>query len=223
MSVVRRGGGVKRFFAGIAVAGLALVTPVLADSVEAQIAPDTPRLISPHGPGSGALGIHWMRGGTLPGDGDAILFTWAPGVLPDGVRLRGGSGRGYDEVISGFGGIDVQTPFIRGEGDTPVDLDWYAGLGVGAGKWVLVTLPAGISAGVEWGSGSVWMSPYVSAGLAADLRLGEEAPGDEFRVYPAVDIGMDIAFDSARRFVLRGAASFGDRQTLAAGVSIGGR
>lgn len=32
----------------------------------AQIAPDTPRLVSPHG--SGGLGVHWVRAETLPGD-----------------------------------------------------------------------------------------------------------------------------------------------------------
>jgi hypothetical protein len=186
----------------------------------AQIAFDTPRLISPRGPGG--LGVHWLRAETLPGDADAVLVTWAPSALPDGVRLRGGGGTGAGDDPAGFGGFDVQAPLLRGGEQLPLDLDWYTGLGAGVGNHVLLTLPLGLSAAISWSSGSVWLSPYVSAGLAADLRLGEFEGAEEFEVLPAADVGLDLALDAARRFVLRAAASIGDRQSTAIGLVVGG-
>jgi hypothetical protein len=186
----------------------------------AQLAPDTPRLASPHG--AGGIGIYWLRGETLPGDGDAVLMTFSPGSLPDGMRLRAGGGKGANGEVAGFGGVDMQTPLMRDLERLPVELDWYSGLGFAAGEYYLVTLPLGLSGGTSWSSGSVWVAPYVSAGLAADLRLGEAAPAREFEVHPAIDLGLDLALDASRWIVVRAAASLGDRQTLAAGVSVGG-
>jgi hypothetical protein len=111
---------------------------------------------------------------------------------------------------------------VRDDASLPFDLDWQAGVGVGFGENLLVTVPLGVSAGISWSSGAVWMAPYVSAGLAADLRLGEEFEGEEFEVYPALDIGLDLSLDSGRRFILRAASSLGDRQAVAIGLVIGG-
>lgn len=197
----------------------ALLSPI---SLLAQIASDTPRLISPNGPGG--FGVHWLRAETLPGDGDAVLATLAiPSVAP-GVRLRGGGGKGVNDEMAGFGGIDVQAPLARSRPGFPLDLDWASGIGVGVGEYFLVTLPVGLSAGVEWSSGSVWMAPYAYAGVAGDLRLGEEAEaaGDEFQVDAALDIGLDLSFVANRTFVLRAATSLGDRQALAIGITVGG-
>lgn len=195
---------------------LGLAAPTVA---HAQLAPDTPRLVSPHA--SGGLGVHWVRAETLPGDDEAVLVTWAFPGLPDGVRLRGGAGTGAGGTTAGFGGVDVQAPMLRGSSDVPFDLDWQSGLGVSVGEYILVTLPLGLSGAVSWTSGSVWLSPYVSAGLAADLRLGDEAPSDEFDVGPALDIGLDLSLDAARRFVLRASAALGDRQALSVGLAVG--
>lgn len=195
---------------------LALAAPL---DVAAQLAPDSPRLISPHL--TEGLGVHWLRPGTLPGDEEAVFVNWVPPGLPSGMRLRGGAGRGAGGSTAGFGGVDVQAPLRRGEGESPFDLDWQAGLGVSVGKYALVTLPVGISGGIAWTSGSVWFAPYVAAGLAADLRFGDEAPAEEFEVYPSLDVGVDVALDAARRVVLRAAASLGDRQTLALGLTFG--
>jgi hypothetical protein len=197
--------------------GLSVAAPAAAYG---QIAFDTPRLISPRGPSG--LGVYWLRAETLPGDGDGVLVTWAPSALPDGVRLRGGAGEGAGGDLAGFGGFDVQAPLLRGGADLPLDLDWYTGIGVGAGNYVLVSLPLGLSGAISWSAGSVWLSPYVAAGVAADLRLGEFERAEEFEVLPAADIGLDLALDAARRFVIRAAASIGDRQSTAVGVALGG-
>lgn len=196
------------------------VAAALPSSAGAQIAPETPRLVSPHG--SGGMGVHWLWAETLPGDDEAVLVTWALPGLPDGVRLRGGFGTGAGEERAGFGGIDVQAPLMRGRSDVPFDLDWQGGLGVSVGAYTLVTLPVGLTGSVSWTSGSIWFAPYLAAGLAADLRLGEDAPDDEFDVAPALDLGVDVSFDAARRVILRAAAAVGDRQALSVGLAVGG-
>lgn len=188
-------------------------------AVAAQLAPDTPRLLSPHG--SGGLGIHLLRAETLPGDGDALLVTWAMPGLPDGLRFRGGAGRGALRTNAVFGGVDFQSPLLRATRDLPFDLDWQTGAGVSIGDYVLLTVPVGLTGGVSWQSGAVWFAPYLTAGIAADLRIGDSAPDREFDVSPALDIGLDLSLDIERRFVLRTAASLGDRQAVSLGLAFG--
>ncbi len=192
---------------------------VVPAALVAQIAPDTPRLISPHG--SGGLAVFYLDPGTLPGDDEALLGTWAMPGLPKGVRLRGGVGRGPGAVDAVFGGIDVQAPLLRGKAAMPFDLDWQTGVGMSVGDYTLVTLPLGLSGGFSFTSGSVWIAPYLTAGLAADFRLGDDAPEKSFEVSPSLDIGLDLAFDRNRKIVFRSAASLGDRQAVAFGLALG--
>ncbi len=187
-------------------------------SLAAQLAPDTPRLMSPNGPGG--LAVLWVQPDALPGDEKAILATWTPPGSP-GLRFRGGFGIGADDDEAFLAGIDLQTAITR-RGTFPFDLDWQAGAGVGFGSHLLLTVPVGVTAGRSWSSGDVWIAPYVSVGLAADLHFGDDFEGDEFEVDPALDVGFDLALDDARHAVIRAAASLGDRQTLAVGLAIGG-
>lgn len=193
-----------------------MVVPGLA---AAQLAPDSPRLVSPHG--SGGLGVHWVRAETLPGDDAALVATWAMPGLPSGMRLRGGAGKGAGGVNAAFGGIDYQRPLMRGAAPRPFDLDWQSGVGVSIGDYTLVTIPVGLTGGVSWTSGTVWMAPYVTAGIAADLRIGDQAPLREFEVSPSLDVGLDLSFDIERKLVLRAAAALGDRQAVSLGIAVG--
>jgi hypothetical protein len=185
----------------------------------AQLAPDSPRLISPHG--SGGLGVHWVRAETLPGDDAALIGTWAMPGLPAGMRLRGGAGKGAGGVNAAFGGIDYQRPLMRAVAPRRFDLDWQSGVGVSIGDYTLVTIPVGLTGGVSWTSGTVWMAPYVTAGVAADLRIGDQAPAREFEVNTALDVGLDLSFDIERKVVLRAAAALGDRQAVSLGLALG--
>lgn len=185
----------------------------------AQIAPDSPRLISPRG--SGGLGLHLVRAETIPGDDGVLVGTWALPFLPDGMRFRGGAGKGAGQTSAILGGIDFQRPLMRRTLTGRFDLDWQGGLGVSFGEYALVTVPVGLTGGVSWTSGAVWLAPYVTAGIAADLRLGGQAPDREFEVNPALDVGVDLAFDIERRVVVRAAAALGDRQALSIGLAFG--
>lgn len=197
----------------------ALATALAPARAHAQVAPDSPRLISPFG--SGGLGIHYVRAETLPGDDVVLVGTWALPFLPDGMRVRGGAGRGAGGNTAIVGGVDLQRPLVRGGAGSPFDLDWQSGLGVSVGDYSLITVPLGLSAGLSLSSGAVWLAPYLTAGVAADLRLGDQAPEKEFEVSPALDVGMDLAFDAERRVVIRAAAALGDRQALSIGVGLG--
>lgn len=198
---------------------LALAALAAPASLGAQLAPDSPRLISPHG--SGGLGVHWLSAGTLPRDDASFIATWAMPGLPRGVRLRGGAGRGAERTSAFFGGLDLQGPLLRGDPELPFDLDWQGGVGVGVGEYVLVSVPLGLTGGVSWTSDSFWMSPYLTAGVTADARMGDDAPERMFDVSPALDVGLDVSFDAQRRFVLRTAASLGDRQAVSLGLAFG--
>jgi hypothetical protein len=135
--------------------------------------------------------------------------------------VRGGAGEGADGEIAGCGGIDLNTPIALQRGGQPVDLSWSTGAGLSYGRYLLVTVPVGLSAGLEWASGSVWAAPYASIGVALDLRLGGGRPDSEFGIAPSADLGLDLSLDAARRMVIRTALSLGDRQALVVGASLG--
>ena len=200
----------------LALAVMVALTPTRAYG---QIAPDAPRLISPHG--SGGMGVHWLRNEAFPGDQGALLVTWAMPALPSGMRLRAGGGQGAGGASAVFGGIDYQVPLRRSARQWGFELDWQSGVGISAGDYSLVTLPVGLSGGLSWQSGTVWIAPFVTAGVAADLRLGDEAPGKEFVVDPTLEAGLDVAFDRERTVVLRAATIWGERQAVSLGFAVG--
>jgi hypothetical protein len=198
----------------VAAAGLALS----AGEAGAQVAWETPRLLGPETPGG--FGVYWIEFGTLPGDESGVLVTWRPPGFPETVSLRGGAGDGADGSSSGFGGVDLRVPFAEHRPGQPLDLAWISGAGVGVGDYTLVTLPVGVAAGRSWSSGSIWLAPYVSAGIAMDLRLGDEAPDEEFEVSPTADVGVDLALDRGKTVILRAGTSLGDRNALAVGATV---
>lgn len=210
----------------VALRGVALAAAVLAlpGPADAQVAWDSPRLIGPESPGG--LGLYWLRSSAVGDEVDAAIATWALPGLGGSVIVRGGVAKDADDELSGMAGVDLRAPIARHSDQQPLDVEWYAGFGAGGwaqeGRYVVITLPMGLSAGRSWTSGAVWLAPYVSLGVALDLDLGDEAPEEEFTVSPAADIGLDFALDPGRRVIVRVATSLGDRQALAVGLSFGG-
>lgn len=194
------------------VAGAFLGAP---SALEAQITWESPRLLGSDPPRG--LGVYGVEYGALPGDDKAVLVTWTGG-LPEGLRLRGGFGEGADGENAGFGGIDVWRTLTRGPESAPVDVVWTTGLGVGVGEWTLVSIPIGLTTGTSWSGGSVWVNPYIHAGVVLDLRVGGNAPEDEFEAGVATDLGVNVAFDRGRRVVVSASAGLGDRQAVAVGL-----
>lgn len=203
-------------------AALALLGAAGAAPASAQITWETPRLLGSDPPRG--LGLYYAEFGALPGDDRAVVVTWTGG-LPDGLRLRGGVGEGAGsddeadlDVNAVFGGIDVWHTLTRGPESAPLEVVWTTGFGVGVGDWTLVSVPVGLTTGTTWSSGSVWLNPYLHAGVVMDLRVGEEAPDEEFEVGVATDLGVNVAFDPGRRVVISASAGLGDRQAVAVGL-----
>jgi hypothetical protein len=201
----------------IALIALLVLAPARAT---AQIAWESPRLLSPEA--IGGMGLYYVRFATFPGDGSGAFLTWQPAAFPRGVSLRGGAAEGAGGTTAGFGGVDVTAPLAAHTESRPVDLSWNTGAGLAVGEYMIVSVPVGIAAGRSWSSGSVWLNPYAAARVSMDLRLGDEGPEDEFDVSPGVDVGLDASFDQARNIVLRFSTSLGDRSALALGVVLGG-
>ena len=202
------------------VATMLAATLLTAPGIEGQLLWDAPRMSGPESPGG--FGVYWLRAGALPGDGDAVFGTWALPGFDGAVTLRGGAGDGAAGATAGFGGVDLRAPLASHSDGQPLDLAWNGGAGVGVGEYVLVSVPMGISAGRSWSSGAVWFAPYLSAGLALEYRTGDEAPDDDFAVQGMAGVGLDLAFDRERRFVVRAAVELADRQAIAVGFSLGG-
>ena len=188
----------------------------------AQVAWDTPSLTGPESPSG--LGVYWMRAEALPGDDDAVFGTWSLPGTGGAVTVRGGIGTGVAEENAAFGGIDLRAPIATHTDAQPLDLAWSGGAGIGVGEYLLASVPFALSAGRSWSSGSVWFAPYVSVGATLDYRYGDSdfVPDEEFEIQATAGLGVDMAFDAARRFVLRAATSLGDRQAVAVGLLIGG-
>jgi hypothetical protein len=204
--------------ASVVLLGVALATLGAPRSAHGQLASDAPRMLGPHS--ASGFGLYWLRAGTLPGDGNAALITWAPPGLQGALTLRAGGGDGVGESAAGFGGVDLRVPMARRELGAPLDVSWTAGVGASVGEYLMATLPMGISLGREWSSGSVFFAPYLSGGLAFDMRVFEEAPEPEFVVQPAAEVGVDLSLDPSRRVTLRAGASLWKREAVAIGAIV---
>ncbi|MEM7416698.1 MAG: hypothetical protein AAF389_14430 [Gemmatimonadota bacterium] len=219
----RRPGG-RHVRPGLLAALVLTVGAAFPSGSAAQIAWDTPRLVGPNSPGG--LGLYWLRAGTLPGDNDALLGRWTLPSTGHSVALQGGFGQGVAEEDAAFGGIDLRAPIARHTDTQPLDIEWTGGLGVGIGLgdtgYILGSVPVAISAGRAWSSGAVWFSPYVSFGGVFEYRHGDDAPEEEFAFDSIVGVGLDLAFDEGRNFVLSASAALGDRQAIAVGLVLGG-
>jgi len=191
-------------------------------AVRAQIAWDTPRMVGPESPTG--FGVYFLRSSALGGEMDAAMGTLGLPGTNGSVSLRGGAAVNADDDLTVFGGIDVRAPIARHTDTQPLDIEWTAGIGAGAPaqgeRWALVSLPMALSAGRSWSSGSVWLAPYVSLGVAFDLNVGGDAPDEEFEWSPTADVGLDLALDAGRRFVVRVGASLGDRHAVAVGLNV---
>ena len=201
-------------------AALALTLSLAPSRAATQTAWETPRFLSPQA--IGGTGLFYVRYAALPGDGQGGFVVWSPGAARRGVSVRLGAAEGAGGVTAGFGGVDVTAPIAARTEARPIDISWNAGAGVAVGEYLMVSVPVGLAAGRAWESGPVWLSPYVGVRAALDLRLGDEAPTDEFEVSPGMDVGLDAAFDAARTVILRFSTSLGDRSALAVGLVIGG-
>jgi hypothetical protein len=204
---------------GVAALGLVL-TLVGAGPVRAQIAWETPMLIGPEAPAG--LGLYLME--PWPGDAFAVLGTYRTNPVPVGLGFRLGIGEDWSDDLAVFGGVDVAGSLLRATEETPLDVIWFAGAGIGIGDDAIISFPLGLSVGAVLDSEGVRFAPYVAPRVVLDAFICDEdrdrpfCPGDEnLELDLAADIGLDLSFTQS--WMIRFAASLGDREALAIGIS----
>jgi hypothetical protein len=159
------------------------------------------------------------------GEGIAVLGTYRTSPVPVGLGFRLGIGEGWRDELSVFGGVDVAGALVRANNDTPLDVIWFAGAGLGIGEDVLFSFPLGLSIGAVLDSdGGARFAPYLAPRLVLDAFMcdddgrGDFCPGDDddLELDLAADLGLDLSFDPS--WMIRFAATLGDREALAIGV-----
>lgn len=193
---------------GLAVASV-LVLALSAAPAAGQVAWDSPLLLAPGAPPG--FGIHVLE--PHPGDGPAAMGQWRSSAAPVSYGLRVGVGQDATDDVGVFAGIDVSGPLVAMTADNPVGFMWVAGVGVGVGGDLFLSIPLGVAAGSEILTETVLIRPYGSPRVVLDAAFGD---GDDFDADLAVDLGVDLAFDP--RWTIRVAGTLGDRRAFSVGV-----
>jgi hypothetical protein len=190
----------------VALGVLLSTTPVSAQAW------DSPTFFSPR-PGED-LGLYLIQ----PDDGGETGFAgiWRQsGNINLGVRV-GLAGSDHIHVGAEFyNTLDLLGP------QSGILMSWVLGLGATFNDVTALRIPLGISAGVDLGTGSMVLTPYVHPRVALDVAIYDNQAGEEVTdtdINVPVDIGVDAAL--GEQFVVRVGATFGDGRTIfGAGVA----
>lgn len=190
---------------------VAALSAILSVPASAQIAWDSPALISPSVPAGVSVFLMDPAGGDL---GGLVTYRHAAGPVGLGYRLGIAEEAGPSGDLAVAGGFDVSGFLSRAVEGSEVDLMWWSGGGLGIGSETLVTIPLGLIVG--WTGGTdVTLSPYGGGHLNLDIWSG---PGDSLDLSGAVDLGIDLGFQSG--WLVRFGVSIGDREALAIGLRL---
>jgi len=186
----------------------------------AQVAWESPFLVVPGD--RGGLGIYLLE--PDPGDELGAVVTWgsrsSPG--PFDLGFRAGIAEGYDDDVAVSGGVDASDYLLRTSDEVPVDLIWAVGAGLSIGDHVMVGFPGTLVVGRSFEAEGIRITPFAGLRVSLDAHLGRDRPGprddDDVDLNVSADLGFDLAFSP--RWVVRFAASVGDRDALAVGLRI---
>ncbi len=196
----------------VAFASLIIAAAVsLPAPASAQAAWDAPMLLAPGAPAG--VGLHLID--PHPGNGLGFLGTWRAYPAPVGLGFRLGLAEGAGDGVALIGGVDVSGAVFRSDTEVPVDVMWFLGAGAGIDDDVIVSFPAGISAGIAFAGDQVQFRPYIAPRIVLDAFFGDDV-NDGLDLSLAVELGMDLAF--SKPWAIRAAASFGDRDALSIGM-----
>lgn len=191
-----------------------------AASAEAQIAWDAPLAVHPYQVSGWTV---WVADAD-PAD-FAVIGQWRGASGETDFGLRAGIGEDRFDDVSVFGGVDVTGPLLR-QSDPAFGLDWVAGAGLGVSEDVLLSIPFGIVVGWDIPLESATLQPHAGPRVILDAWFGDDdSPGsgpgrddDDVDLELAVDLGVDLVFDSG--WTLRFAGTAGGREALAIGVGL---
>lgn len=177
-------------------------------------------MLAPHAPRG--VGVTAASYAAAPGDGWGVVLSWRAAAAPTGLGFRMVAGEGRGDRYALGAGVEASAWIARVSESFPVDLIWTSGIGGSYGSSAQVALPIGLSAGRSFGQEGVWFNPYAATRVIVEGRFGGRAPESELDLQLATEVGANVSFDRNRRFILRMAASIGDRSALALGAQLGG-
>ncbi len=199
----------------VLLASVALATPSAA-----QVAWDAPMLLAPGSPGGLGILLVEPPGSGLSGGSNAgvgVLGMWRRSPVPVGIGVRIGLAEDAFDDVAVLAGLDVSGTLFTPTEELPVGFIWLLGAGISVGDEVLLSFPVGISAGGDLETDGVLFRPYATPRVSLDVWSGE---GDHVDLAVALDLGLDVGFDPG--WLIRFAASFGDRQAIAVGLAFPG-
>lgn len=208
------------------VALFSLLAWALPSSVVAQVPWESPLLIGPASPGGISLLL------VDPGEGLGFMAQWRGRGRSRRMGFRAGLAEGHGDDLVAFGGVDFTGPILDASDEFPLDMIWVTGAGLGVGDHSVISIPIGVSLGLEVTENDVWFHPYFAPRLIFDAFLSDDDPhqhgdyephwhrDDDLELGFALDFGADFSF--AGDWALRIGASVGDRDGLAIGFSLPG-
>jgi hypothetical protein len=199
----------RKLCSGLVGGLLVFLALAMAPEAEAQVAWESPLLVSPETPAG--WGVYLTD--PYPGNGIGVLSTWrsrsGPGL---GYRLGIAEDRGDD--VSVFAGLDASGMIMTASNEFPFNMAWVLGAGLGVGDDVLLSFPLALTLGRSVESDGVWFNPYVSPRVTLDAFFGD---GNDLDLGLSVDLGIDMSFDPG--WAIRFGGTLGDRSALAIGMS----
>lgn len=196
------------------------ITAVLASQAQAQVGWDAPTFFSPRPMDD--VGIYAFKtNASSLSDPTGLKIIWRQsGNINLGVHAGTGDLDDIGQAI--LLGAELYAPLSRLAASTGLAIS--AGIGAGAvfgDNYVDLSIPLGISIGANLGSGGVGILPYVNPRVSFDVSSFDDQFDNEHtdtNIGLEIDLGVDISL--GERFVLRGGASFGDREAYGAGIAL---
>ena len=158
-------------------------------------------------------------------DPSGLKLIWRQsGNLNLGVQVGTGDIENIGQSI--LAGAELYGSLPGLASSTGLAMSWNLGIGAVFGdvgddfSYIDFSLPLGVSMGLPLGSGGFQVVPYVHPRVALNVSA-ETLNGNETTVTKfgfAVDIGADV--NLGQRFLLRGAASIGDRKAFGIGLAM---
>lgn len=196
-----------------------LATPVFAGTSAAQVGWDAPTFFSPRPMDD--VGIYAFKTDAAAlDDPTGLKLVWRQsGNLNLGVHAGTGDLDNIGEAIL-LGG-EFYGPLTSMTASTGLIMSW--GLGAGAvfgDNYIDLSIPLGVSVGLNLGSGGVSLLPYVHPRVSLDVSSFDTPVGEETdtNIGLSVDVGVDVGLGQS--FILRAGGSFGDRDAFGAGLAL---
>jgi hypothetical protein len=196
----------KRWFGLVLGLSLALPAATRAQSWEA------PAFFAPRRHDDIGLYLFDPEGGDL-----GLMGIWRQsGAINLGVRAGFGGVSGDRTVLVG---AELYGLLVEPNADNVVAAAWLVAAGATFDGATWLRIPAGVSLGARLDAGGFAVTPYAYPRVSFDLVsvdvAGVEETDTEFNV--DIDLGAEVQLDE--RFLLRGAFTIGDRNTVGFGLA----